>query len=519
MLTPTQLKEHRFTRLPDGNFDSDEVNIFFGEFITSYTQMYKENAELIRKITVLANKVEQYREDENNIRDALLSAQRTADSVLRQANEEVEELLAESQEKARQIIENAHRETEDIVTGRDGIITKAENSADRIIENAQAEANLIIAEAQNRADKIEYDASNGADAVKQSISKEASGILEEVNKEAQQLLGDARAEAERILSQAKLQAEEINAEARKQADELSRTAKEESERILDDVQSKLELIFSSGNEAGNDVKENIEEAAEINDEIPQSEDAPDEFTPFGDDEIADEPIIPDTTQIEKEAEAAEETEIAASAAAADEADDEQEENAPKNYFGELKNADGKSEFDDIIVPDVEYTDIDLMNEEDGIQASGDTVAIAEIADTVGPAIADSEDDIIRADNAGTVPFRIKIDDEGFESFDDLPEDDIAVNESISGKVLQIVNEKEEAESYRSPFAPLKGSDDENEFFSIDFSVFEDNDAEKLKKSKTSAEEKPAAGESRNENDDFDDDNFSFRSLFGSKKKK
>ena len=78
MLTPEQLNNHSFTLNEYGCYSAEEVNRYFGEVIASYNQMYRENGELIRKISILANKVQDYRADEDSARRTVSSATRTA---------------------------------------------------------------------------------------------------------------------------------------------------------------------------------------------------------------------------------------------------------------------------------------------------------------------------------------------------------------------------------------------------------------------------------------------------------
>ena len=79
MLRPEDLKQHRFDYYEDGKYSAEEVNRFLGEIIASYNRMFMENGDLISKIRILANKVEDYREDKENIREALLTAQRSGE--------------------------------------------------------------------------------------------------------------------------------------------------------------------------------------------------------------------------------------------------------------------------------------------------------------------------------------------------------------------------------------------------------------------------------------------------------
>ena len=57
MLTPEVVKAKEFQASGRGAYRADDVDSFFAEVSASYEQMFKENGELIKKISILANKV------------------------------------------------------------------------------------------------------------------------------------------------------------------------------------------------------------------------------------------------------------------------------------------------------------------------------------------------------------------------------------------------------------------------------------------------------------------------------
>ena len=67
-----------------GGYKQDEVEIFLQQVAAEYAKLLAEKEELEQKIEVLADKVEQYREDEDSLRSALIGAQKLGDSVIRE---------------------------------------------------------------------------------------------------------------------------------------------------------------------------------------------------------------------------------------------------------------------------------------------------------------------------------------------------------------------------------------------------------------------------------------------------
>lgn len=143
MLTPGDIKKTDFTKAGRGTYKSIEVDAFLDEVYMSYAQLYKENGELIKKLQLLADRVESYRQDEDSIRSALLTAQRMADSILKEANDKCEQLNQASSDKAKQMLDHAKEEAERITKDAQAEssrqIEKATDDSQRMIENAKNE--------------------------------------------------------------------------------------------------------------------------------------------------------------------------------------------------------------------------------------------------------------------------------------------------------------------------------------------------------------------------------------------
>lgn len=144
MLTPSKIKNHHFEASGKNAYRAQSVDDFFDIVADSYEQMFKENGELVKKISLLAERVEEYRNDEDNIRAALLTAQRMADQIMRETNEKAEAQLAEAVANAKKIEEDAAAKAKELVESAqakaDAKLIDAAATAKRLIEDATAEA-------------------------------------------------------------------------------------------------------------------------------------------------------------------------------------------------------------------------------------------------------------------------------------------------------------------------------------------------------------------------------------------
>ena len=137
MLNPDKIKEKEFQTTGRGSYRADDVDSFLAEVSSSYEQMFKENGELVKKISLLANKVEEYKKDENSLKEALLAAQKLADKIVADAKEKIKSDLADAQDKVDGMLSSAKGEAADIVA-------KAKNEADGTILQAKKQADEIL---------------------------------------------------------------------------------------------------------------------------------------------------------------------------------------------------------------------------------------------------------------------------------------------------------------------------------------------------------------------------------------
>ncbi len=112
MLTPQEVSSHAFTKGFMGGYNMAMVDEFLDELTDDYTALYKENAALKAKMKVLVEKVEEYRATEDSMRATLLTAQKMADSIVREAEAKRDSLMVQAETDARERIAQIRRELE-----------------------------------------------------------------------------------------------------------------------------------------------------------------------------------------------------------------------------------------------------------------------------------------------------------------------------------------------------------------------------------------------------------------------
>ncbi len=116
MMTLEEIRNVEFNR--GRGYRSEEVDDFIDACVETMEKLVQENAELNQKMKALADKVAEYRNDEDSIRAALLSAQRTGDTVIREAEAKAKSLLESAQEEAgaarRDLLADIEREKDEL---------------------------------------------------------------------------------------------------------------------------------------------------------------------------------------------------------------------------------------------------------------------------------------------------------------------------------------------------------------------------------------------------------------------
>lgn len=100
------INSQRFEKAAFG-YKQEDVDGFLNELAADYSQLEKDNEEINAKLQVLADKVREYRKDEEAVKDALLFAQKEGHRVVTEANEKAEEMLRNAKLESEKMIHDA----------------------------------------------------------------------------------------------------------------------------------------------------------------------------------------------------------------------------------------------------------------------------------------------------------------------------------------------------------------------------------------------------------------------------
>ncbi len=281
MMTPAQLKNYEFKTAGRNAYKADDVDVFLAEVVANYEKMFRENSELIKRINLLATKLESYQNDEADIKQAVLSAQRAADLIVKEAEisvadskSEAEAILAAAKGEADIIKSDAEKQA---IADSELVLALATDKAEDIINKAKEKAHDILIEAN----------ANASDTVGQANRTITSESLhyDMLKKE----VSEFRAS---ILAQYKAHIELIS--------KLPEIAIEEAEKIdsnidADDVESEDDVVLSQ-NESN--VEEDVS-ADDIIEYITEEETEEDTVIEINDDVTDNEPYEENGEQVIK----------------------------------------------------------------------------------------------------------------------------------------------------------------------------------------------------------------------------
>ena len=107
MFTPQQIEQISFSHATFGGYDIKSVDEFLGALADDYVTLYKENALLKSKMKTLVTKLEEYRENEASMKDAIVNAQKTCDMMVKEAEAKCTQMLTEANAAATENAKNA----------------------------------------------------------------------------------------------------------------------------------------------------------------------------------------------------------------------------------------------------------------------------------------------------------------------------------------------------------------------------------------------------------------------------
>ncbi len=140
MFTPQQIEQISFNRATFGGYDMQAVDEFLEPLTEDYVTLYKENALLKSKMKVLVSKLEEYRNNEASMKDAIVNAQKTCDMMVKEAEAKCTQMLTDANAAAAENAKNA----DSLIAAENARVEEAKKVAAAKIEELQEQIRTCI---------------------------------------------------------------------------------------------------------------------------------------------------------------------------------------------------------------------------------------------------------------------------------------------------------------------------------------------------------------------------------------
>jgi len=139
-VSPLDIRQAKFGTAMRG-FDRNEVTAFLIEAADGYEQALRENERLRQEIARLEASLQQFRELEGGLRTMLVSAQKVADDMRANAQQEATRIVREAEGRSELLLQAAQAQAEDVQRDVDGLRLKrreAEHNLEATIASLQS---------------------------------------------------------------------------------------------------------------------------------------------------------------------------------------------------------------------------------------------------------------------------------------------------------------------------------------------------------------------------------------------
>ena len=111
MLNAQEILEKKFEKSAFG-YRTDEVDDYLQEVSAAVDKLQNEKIQMERKLEVLAEKIEEYRADEDSMRAAILDARKLGSSIVKDAQQQADGIIADANAQSAKVIDSIQMRAE-----------------------------------------------------------------------------------------------------------------------------------------------------------------------------------------------------------------------------------------------------------------------------------------------------------------------------------------------------------------------------------------------------------------------
>lgn len=153
-MTANELRNKSFDKGAFG-YKAEEVHLFLNEMADYLETLERKNMELEGKITTLNNQLAEYTNNEDSMKDIIVSAQRISTTVVQEAKEKAQQIVSEAQIKS------------------SSIVSEATMKSAKMLKEAEGKAESMVAQSRDQAEIEKH----RLDTMQKEVSKFKSNLL------------------------------------------------------------------------------------------------------------------------------------------------------------------------------------------------------------------------------------------------------------------------------------------------------------------------------------------------------
>ncbi|MFR6290774.1 MAG: DivIVA domain-containing protein [Peptococcaceae bacterium] len=142
MLKPMDIHNKEFKKSMRG-YDAEEVDEFLDEIIVDYEKMQREIDMLKTQLSNYSENMNNYREKEISLNNALVSAQRFADQLKQDAEGRAAEIIAQAEEEAQKIIGNTEEKYNKVLNDYTTLASRYHDAKETLKEYFQNQIQML----------------------------------------------------------------------------------------------------------------------------------------------------------------------------------------------------------------------------------------------------------------------------------------------------------------------------------------------------------------------------------------
>ncbi|MBE6718015.1 MAG: DivIVA domain-containing protein [Ruminococcaceae bacterium] len=257
MIPPYELKNKDFSKVMRG-YNPSEVDEHFNFIIEKYTELYRENDELERKLKTAYAKLDEIKNEEESIRNAMVNAQRASTKIMTEANDRADIIINTARKSCDRILSDFKKKIQEeraILVGLNKAIAEFKDKLFKIYHT-----HISYVEEIELLDEDEI--------IKYSLSDESytSAVVQNIKQEIMSMTKDATPDLEEKNGEGFVEAELVTQEPVMRLNSVKDTIKELNKRFLDesaDSSDSLESDKKDTNEIENEAEKEYGEMLKI----------------------------------------------------------------------------------------------------------------------------------------------------------------------------------------------------------------------------------------------------------------